>query len=308
MTIKLIFIRNHMNTPPPTFTRTRLAPTPSGYLHLGNVLSFVLTVALARQTGANILLRIDDLDRERANPIYIQDVFDTLNFLEIPWDEGPRNLQEFESEWSQLYRMPLYQKALQQLQDQEAVFACTCSRAQIQRLSVDDTYPGTCCDKQLPLDTGNASWRLKTNNEEPLNVKTLSGEVIHAVLPDAMNYFVVRKKDGYPAYQLSSLMDDMHFGVDMVVRGQDLWASTLAQLYLAEKIGVNAFTNNVFYHHSLLMASGERKLSKSAGDTSVHYLRTHGKSAADIYTAIAQMAGFNVPVNNWEELGRLVIG
>jgi glutamyl-tRNA synthetase len=297
----------NMNIHLPVFKRTRLAPTPSGYLHLGNVLSFVLTVTLARQTAAKILLRIDDLDRGRANPIYIRDIFDTLNFLEIPWDEGPRNLQEFESEWSQLHRMPLYREGLQQLKGGHAVFACTCSRAQVRRLSAGDIYPRTCCSKQLSLDTNNAGWRLKTDIEKQLSVKTISGEIIRAVLPAAMRYFVVRKKDGYPAYQLSSLMDDVHFGVDMIVRGQDLWASTLAQQYLAEQLGANIFTCSAFYHHPLLMASGGRKLSKSAGDNSVHYLRTHGKTAADIYTAIAHMVGFKGLVKSWEELGQLLL-
>lgn len=89
-----------MNEPGPIFKRTRIAPTPSGYLHLGNILSFALTVTLARQTRANILLRIDDLDRERADRLYVQDIFDTLNFLEIPWDEGPRDYEEYKSDWS----------------------------------------------------------------------------------------------------------------------------------------------------------------------------------------------------------------
>jgi glutamyl-tRNA synthetase len=89
------------------FTRTRIAPTPSGYLHLGNALSFALTAAIARSTGAKILLRIDDLDQQRVNLAYVQDVFDTLNFLEIPWDEGPRNVIEYHDEWSQMRRMDM---------------------------------------------------------------------------------------------------------------------------------------------------------------------------------------------------------
>src|SRR5580698_8544901 len=73
------------------FRKTRIAPTPSGFLHLGNVLSFALTAGLARRSGASILLRIDDLDRERVSREYVEDIFDALNFLGIPWDEGPRN-------------------------------------------------------------------------------------------------------------------------------------------------------------------------------------------------------------------------
>src|ERR1700761_4059345 len=100
-----------------TFKKTRIAPTPSGFLHLGNILSFAITAALAAQSNAKILLRIDDFDRERTNKLYIQDIFDTLNFLEIPYHEGPRNMHEYETEYSQIHRMPLYTAALQQLRN-----------------------------------------------------------------------------------------------------------------------------------------------------------------------------------------------
>ncbi|QEC45818.1 hypothetical protein FSB84_30565 [Pseudobacter ginsenosidimutans] len=78
-----------------SFHKTRIAPTPSGFLHLGNAFSFILTTVLARKTGASILLRIDDMDQARAQDEYIRDIFDLLEFLELPWDEGPRNLKEF---------------------------------------------------------------------------------------------------------------------------------------------------------------------------------------------------------------------
>src|ERR1700719_4550756 len=100
---------------PPTFRKTRIAPTPSGFLHLGNVLSFAITAALARRTGARILLRIDDLDSQRSAPEFVQDIFDTLRYLEIPWDEGPRDYGEYASQYSQLHRMDLYNRALETL-------------------------------------------------------------------------------------------------------------------------------------------------------------------------------------------------
>lgn len=295
-----------MNSPVQTFKKTRIAPTPSGYLHLGNVVSFVLTAALAKKSQAKILLRIDDLDRERVSQSYVQDIFDTLNFLEIPWDEGPRNLQEYESEWSQLHRMDLYKNALQQLKEQDAVFACNCSRAQIRSINTDDTYPGTCRYKAIVPDTENVSWRLKTDDDKILVVKELSRQVIKTNLPTTMRDFIVRKKDGYPAYQLASVVDDLYYGVDLIVRGEDLWASTLAQQYLAGYIGANAFQDVTFCHHSLLMADGGAKLSKSAGDTSVKYLRGQGKTPADIFTAIARMLGIKERIADWKELAVLI--
>jgi len=86
---------------------TRIAPTPSGYLHLGNVFSFALTAALARRSGAEILLRIDDLDRERVQREYVEDIFETLAFMGIPWDRGPRSFDELTRAWSQVLRMPI---------------------------------------------------------------------------------------------------------------------------------------------------------------------------------------------------------
>lgn len=285
------------------FSKTRIAPTPSGYLHLGNVLSFALTVYMAEQTGAKIFLRIDDLDRERAQKQYIRDIFNTLNFMEIPWDEGPRNEHEFEKEWSQVHRLPLYRDKLQRLRDSGDVFACDCSRVQIRSINADDVYPGTCRDKNIPLDTTGVSWRLRTDSNMPLKIKSLSGETINAHLLQDMKDFIVRKKDGYPAYQLSSVVDDLHFGIDFIVRGNDLLSSTQAQLYLAPKLGEGRFAGITFYHHKLLETSG-KKLSKSAGDTSVKYLREQGKKPSDIYMLIAGMLGLTTPAADWKELAQ----
>src|SRR5579863_4374209 len=227
------------------FNRTRIAPTPSGFLHLGNVLSFALTAGLARRSGASILLRIDDLDRERVSREYVEDIFETLSFLGIPWDEGPRNFSEFEQSWSQAHRLGMYGEALDRLRESGKVFACDCSRSKILRENPDGVYPGSCREKGLSLDKEGCSWRVNTSGAD---------------LPVAMTDFVVQKKDGNPAYQLTSVIDDLHFGVDLVVRGEDLRASTTAQQWLAEELGQDAFRNIHFYHHRLLMASKGEKL------------------------------------------------
>lgn len=265
---------------PQQFTKTRIAPTPSGYLHLGNAYSFALTASLAKQTGAKILLRIDDLDRDRINPPYVQDIFDTLSFLEISWDDGPRNMQEYETVWSQLYQMDIYRAALLQLKQNDAVYACQCSRTQIQTC--------TCRDKNILLDTPNTSWRLRTDERE-LTIKIFNDGIIKTKLPPEMKDFVVKKKDGYPAYQLTSLVDDLHYGIDLIVRGKDLWPSTVAQHYLADVFQNITFQNITFHHHSLVMESADKKLSKSAGATSIKYLREQGETAVDVYEEIGRM-------------------
>ena len=290
----------------PSFKKTRIAPTPSGYLHLGNVLSFALTAALARQTGAGILLRIDDLDKGRVSRDYVEDIFDTLSFLGIPWDEGPRSFSEYEREYTQLHRMDLYGEALRQLREKGKLFACTCSRTQVLRDSPHGGYMGRCRDKGIPLDTEGCNWRISTEAAE-LVVKGIAGmaggEEVRAALPAEMTDFVVRKRDGYPAYQLTSVIDDLHYGIDLVVRGEDLWDSTLAQQFLARELGRDEFSAIHFYHHLLVMDSGSEKLSKSAGATSVRWLREHGCQPADVYTMILRMLKMDFKAGSWEELG-----
>lgn len=286
------------------YHKTRIAPTPSGYLHLGNVLSFAITAGIARKHGAQILLRIDDLDRQRVNQQYLQDIFDTLHFLEIPWDEGPLDVQDFEANYSQLHRMPLYEQAFKQLYDDGLVFACTCSRKQL--LGTESGSSCSCFEHKVPLTTENAGWRFLTNTN-PIEVKDYSGQTIEAVLPVDMYNFIVKKKDGFPAYQLASLIDDDFYKIDLIVRGEDLWASTLAQHQLASALGLNNFAEITFYHHPLLTETSGEKLSKSAGSTSIRYLRENGKSPAAIYTLIAGMLGINKHVTNWQQLARLII-
>jgi glutamyl/glutaminyl-tRNA synthetase len=280
-----------------TGKRTRIAPTPSGFLHIGNVLSFVITASLAEKTGASVLLRIDDLDRDRADKKYVLDIFDTLQFLSIPWNEGPRELSEYEKEYAQFHRMPLYSKMLQELRDGGHVFGCDCSRSV---LSGYTTYPGTCRNKNIPLDSNDINWRLRTNDKQ-IAVKTGSG-IRYESMPAAMQDFVIRKKDGFPAYQLASVCDDIYFGVDLVVRGEDLLPSTIAQLYLASLLADNHFADTTFYHHPLLMEDAQSKLSKSAGATSVQFLRAQGKTPADIYTIIANRVGIQGTVPDWPTL------
>jgi len=282
----------------PKFKKTRIAPTPSGFLHLGNVLSFSITAELARRSGAKILLRIDDIDHVRASAEYIQDIFDTLNFLEIEWDEGPRDVVDFEAEWSQRHRTRLYDEAIEQLHAEGLIFACRCSRKQLN----DPAAKCNCKGRQVALDTPDVSWRLDTSAAGAMRIKTYTGEVIETMLPAGMENFVVKRRDGLPAYQLTSVIDDLHYGTDLVIRGQDLWESTIAQHILAAALGREEFKKITFYHHPLLMEVNGGKLSKSAGAASVRYLRGEGKTAANIFTEIAEMCGLDRNIRDWGEL------
>ena len=234
------------------FKLTRIAPTPSGFLHLGNLYSFLITRVLAERHGAKILLRIDDLDRERFKTEYVQDIFDTLDFMEIGYDLGPKNLQEFDAEWSQIHRLPQYEAGLQKLSAEKILFACDCSRKKIQQMDSSGYYLGHCQDRRIPLDRPDVAWRFNTFIADFIQIQQYPANLQSHVLPEDTAFFVVRKKDKQPAYQLTSLIDDLHFGVDLIVRGTDLFGSTLAQQLIAQALENTSFSQVNFLHHTLL--------------------------------------------------------
>jgi len=273
------------------YALTRIAPTPSGFLHLGNAYSFLLTQALAKKHGAKILLRIDDLDRERYRPEYVQDIFDTLDFLEIQIDLGPKSVSELESEWSQVHRMQRYEEALAKLRTTGKVFSCDCSRNKIQQIDPRGYYLGQCLDRRIPLDKPDTAWRVNTLEADFTQFTEYPNFRKTDLIPEETAFYVVRKKDRLPAYHLTSVVDDLQFGVDLIVRGKDLYASTLAQLDLARLLGEEKFTQSTFLHHELIKGSNQSKLSKSAGDTSIQFLRKEGKKLQEIHSLLAKMVG-----------------
>lgn len=262
--------------------RSRIAPTPSGFLHIGNAYSFILTSQLVRQQQGTLLLRIDDMDGGRVRPEYLQDIFDTLDFLGVKYEEGPENVDDFNQHYSQKLRLPLYQKLLDKLCATGLVYACSCSR---KTLLVSNNIC-ICKTKKLPLETLDAAWRI----EVPANtIIQFNDEYLGAVsidLSELMPDFVIRKKDGMPAYQVSSLADDSHHHINYIVRGEDLLHSTAAQLYLAKLAGVESFTHTQFYHHALVKNSNGEKLSKSAGATSIKALRENGATLNEVMNTI----------------------
>lgn len=284
-----------------SFTKTRIAPTPSGFIHLGNVLSFLITSALARQKGAKILLRIDDLDKERVKKKYIEDIFHTLDFLEIPYDEGPKNFQEYKSGFSQHHRLDQYHQALEYLKSKRHLFACDCSRRKVSRDSPGGSYAGTCEKKKISFDLKDVSWRLYTAMDKEISVKDLAGNALKTTVPPLLRDFVVKRKDNLPAYQLASVVDDGLDHIDFIVRGKDLWGSSIAQVYLADKLPESRLGTHHFFHHALMTDSNNRKMSKSSGSTSIQHLRKTGKSKSDIYGMIGEFLKLDHPISCFED-------
>lgn len=238
--------------------RTRIAPTPSGFLHIGNIYSFYLTWHRARSIGARILLRIDDLDAERSRPEYVESIFRTLEFAGITWDDGPSGPDDHYRSWSQSSRRDRYESALSSLRGRGVLFACDCSRAN--RTSFSGVYPGTCRDRGLSFD-GNAAVRMRIDADTVIVNDHFRGPVISS-FPANMRDVIVRRRDGIAAYQLASVVDDMAFGITHVVRGSDLFDSTCVQTVIADALGYGPFKRISFLHHRLITAEG-KKLSKT---------------------------------------------
>ncbi len=263
--------------------RGRLAPTPSGYLHLGNAYNMVLNWLWVRSHDGIMRLRIDDLDVNRSRTEYLEDVFSTLDWLGIDWDEGPFSVAEHRASHSQTLRNRHYQDLLLGLRDRGALFACCCSRKEIRALDTNGKYQGTCRDLNLPWDQPNVAWRIKTSPK--LRVEWMDGYLgarrveVHGAMPD----FVVRRKDGLAAYQIASLSDDWNHGVNLIVRGEDLVPSTAAQVFLAQVMGRKWLDEVQFLHHPLIKDEDGLKLSKSAGSLSIQALRAQYPDAKWFY-------------------------
>lgn len=267
----------------PTPLRTRLAPTPSGLLHPGNGLNFILTSAIARAKGGNILLRIDDLDKARCRKVYVEDTFRTLDWLGLDYDEGPQGVDDFFKNWSQHTRLEEYARALDKLRGAEQLFACTCSRKDVRDRSPDGRYPDTCLHRSRDFEAPQTAWRVKAPvHKLSISVKNLA-EGPHEAGLDILDAFVVRQKNKLPAYQLASLVDDVLFDINCVVRGADLWESTLAQIYLARLLEFRTFTDAAFWHHPLIKDEKGEKLSKSKGAGSLKEWREAGRPATDLF-------------------------
>ncbi|WP_224997401.1 glutamate--tRNA ligase family protein [Cesiribacter sp. SM1] len=277
--------------------KSRIAPTPSGYLHKGNAFSFVLTWLLVRSAGGMLQLRIDDSDTSRSRPEYIQEIFRCLDWLGLDWDEGPESPADFTSQYSQQLRFEEYHALLEVLKNEGYLYACDCSRSRVRERWNGGVYRGSCRESRLSFDTAGTAWRIVVP-EETICFREVGQEERCLPLAQEMGDFVVRRKEGIPAYQLASLSDDMAHGINFIVRGKDLLYSTAAQVFIASCLTSQSknqelqqkallFQKSVFLHHPLLLDEKGKKLSKSAGSTSIMSLREAGGNPMPIYSLVA---------------------
>ncbi|MDF1613958.1 glutamate--tRNA ligase family protein [Desulfurivibrio dismutans] len=287
--------------------RSRFAPTPSGYLHLGNAVNLILAWLLVRRAGGLIKLRIDDADAHRCRPEFIEDIFRQLDWLGLDWDLGPGGPDEFTSRYSQRRRLERYREVLSTLQARGGLFFCTCSRRQIKKISDSHLYPGTCRSCGQPPGRPHTArimvpdqWTHDPAPREMVLAATsgagrpLAGSTLCPVsLATEMGDFILWRRDNLPAYQLASLVDDLDDGINFIVRGRDLLPSTAAQSFLAEQLGRagGAFLAADFLHHPLLTNDQGQKLAKSDQALSLAAMRRAGTTPGDIYRQAARFLG-----------------
>ena len=210
--------------------KTRFAPTPSGYLHLGNVLNALWCKKWAKDNNASLILRIDDIDRERFRKEYLEDIFKTLDWIGVCFDEGASGVEDFLENYSQHKKLDKYQDYLSKVNSQ--TFSCECSRKD---LLGKDIYPGTCESKNLSYEVGR-------------NLR---------LLPESI---VIYKKDLLPSYQWTCVIDDHEMEITHAIRGEDLRESSSTQEKLRRQLNLDPIET---IHHGLIKNKAGEKLSKS---------------------------------------------
>ncbi|MFT5918809.1 MAG: glutamyl/glutaminyl-tRNA synthetase [Granulosicoccus sp.] len=259
-------------------------------------MSFVITAAIAKQRNAELLLRIDNLDSDRVQPDHVTDVFESLEWLGITWIEGPRNENELSDNWSQSNRILQYDLLINRLLDGGHLYPCDCSRKEIADRGGLGSLNHDCRNKTVDQSKLDVSWRIKLPEDCVVEIQDEIRGKILVDLKSAMPDFVIRRRDGIPSYQIASLADDLHFGIDLIIRGEDLLASTAAQSHLAELLGESEFSNSTFIHHPLIKSTDGLKLSKSAGSDALKTMRQQDMKPESVYEMIANHLGMESSV------------
>jgi len=246
--------------------RTRFAPAPTGWLHLGHVVNAVYVWGIARAHDGCVVLRIEDHDTSRCRAEFTRGIFDDLEWLGLVPDEVAPAQSE---------RASRYAAALAHINARApgAVYPCACSRRDLAQVAGDvfneeTRYSGTC----------------RTRNIDPTSTPAR-----RVVMADGEGDVLVRDRDGQWTYQFAVVVDDIDQRIGVVIRGEDLLTSTARQIQLACMLGRD--TPPQFLHHPLVLHDDGSKLSKSNRDTGIRDLRAEGWSAARVLGEAARLGG-----------------
>ena len=266
----------------------RFAPSPSGRMHAGNIFAALVAWLVAKSQGGRIVLRIEDLDRGRSRPQFVDAAQRDFEMLGLTWDEGP---------YFQRDRDEAYEAAFDSLKARGLIYPCFCSRADLHAASAPhrgekSVYPGTCRHLSAEERAERAksrppAQRLIVPDEEISFVDQVQGEYRQRLSTECGD-FLVRRSDGAFAYQLAVVVDDAAQGVNSVVRGVDLLCSTPQQIHLQRLLGL---PEPRYAHVPLLVAERDRRLSKRDHDASLEALLARFKTPAGVIGHIAGLTG-----------------
>lgn len=227
--------------------RTRIAPTPSGFLHMGNLVNFQLTSWWAQHLGLEVSLRIDDIDAARCRQDYVSDIFRALDAMDIRWHSGPVSPADLDQNFAQPNKVTHFRTALHEAIDRGlTVYRCHCSRTDVM-----SAIPCSCRAHQSSVDPGAAL--------------RLDGSCLPHDLAERFHGTVIWRRDDVPAYQVVSIVTDRDLGTTHVLRGQDLAESSRLQQALAPYFNAPALETATILHHGLVTDDDGQKLAKSSG-------------------------------------------
>ncbi|HUO09549.1 MAG TPA: tRNA glutamyl-Q(34) synthetase GluQRS [Phycisphaerae bacterium] len=323
------------------FFHTRLAPSPTGALHLGHARTFLLTWWTARQAGARISMRMEDLDAGRAKAESVGQAYADLRWLGMDWDpfpETPNTKLKTQNEVVQSERMGLYAEALQRLWERGAVYPCVCTRADIAASVAGSVgaphegegnvrYPGTCrgktqnakrqtqnveeVERMVREETGKkVCWRLRVEEGVVGFEDLVAGRQGFDVGAEVGDFPVTRFEGVWPrpAYQLACVVDDHAMGIDLVMRGDDLLSSTPRQILLYRALG---WEPPKFAHVPLVIGADGKRLAKRHGESRIAQFRERGVSAERVVGWVAWRSGQSDSLREMsaaEVLGRFDLG
>jgi glutamyl-tRNA synthetase len=283
--------------------RGRLAPSPTGLLHIGHARTFFTAWQRARGANGTLLMRIEDLDPDRSRPEYAEAALEDLRWLGIDWEEGPDVGGQY-APYLQSQRHAIYLVAWRKLLEGGFIYPCRCSRKDLAAaLSAphegapadqdpgDDEpiYPGTCRPTREtlramiegvdPAKPDGIHWRFHVPDGEAFEFEDLSLGPQRFVAGVDFGDFIVWRRDGVPSYQLACVADDRAMGITEVVRGADLLKSTARQILLNRAL---EFSNPAWFHCSLILDRNGRRLAKRHDALSVRALRGRGLTPGEV--------------------------